>query len=274
MAAATGRLTEVIRSPPAARKPIARAAGDTPLTAAAAPRSSETMTPPKCSSLPQDGPHHPRGEHREVLRVDPRVGGQGDHDEGHPRADGRLEGPQVGIARRGDGVGDSRAEVGVAGDPAQAGEVLGGRRHACLAHPARKAAPCAAAVPGSWPNSRRSMPIGAFCWSVPGGTTSMTGARLRLTPASRSCRPQARGLRLQGIRREPPLIQRGGDGRETGAPQRLDFPALLVRGHEEPDTGGGLGGRERLHGVRDGAGTSDPGVAGRPEQHRPEVVGP
>ena len=49
IAAATGTLTVVIRSPPAARKPMARAAGDTPPTAEAAPMSSETMTPPKRS---------------------------------------------------------------------------------------------------------------------------------------------------------------------------------------------------------------------------------
>ena len=56
--------------------------------------------------------------------------------------------------------------------------------------PRRNATPCAATVPGSWPNSRCSAPIGAFCWSVPGGTTSITGARFRLTPACRSTRPQ------------------------------------------------------------------------------------
>ena len=140
--------------------------------------------------------------------------------------------------------------------------------------PRRNATPCAAAVPGSWPNSRCSAPIGAFCWSVPGGTTSITGARSRLTPASPELPPPGRGLRLQGSGRDQPLIQRGGDDRETGALQLLNLPALLVRGDEEPDPGRRLRGRQRLHGVGDGAGTGHPGVAGRPEQHRPEVIGP
>jgi hypothetical protein len=35
-------------SPPALRKPMARAAGDRLATAAAAPMSSEMITPPKC----------------------------------------------------------------------------------------------------------------------------------------------------------------------------------------------------------------------------------
>ena len=48
MSVATGALTVVIRSPPALRKPIARADGETPVTAVAAPMSSETMTPAKC----------------------------------------------------------------------------------------------------------------------------------------------------------------------------------------------------------------------------------
>ena len=86
--------------------------------------------------------------------------------------------------------------------------------------------------------------------------------------------PPGFGLRLQGIRRDQPLVQRGGDGRETGPLQLLNLPALLVCGHEEPDPRGVLGGRERLHGAGDGAGLGDPGVAGRPEQHRAEVIGP
>ena len=32
--------------------------------------------------------------------------------------------------------------------------------------------------------------MGAFCGSVPGGTTSMTGASSKFTPAESSCRPQ------------------------------------------------------------------------------------
>jgi hypothetical protein len=48
MAAAAGRLSERIMSPPALRKLTARAAGDRLATAAAAPMSSEMITPPKC----------------------------------------------------------------------------------------------------------------------------------------------------------------------------------------------------------------------------------
>src|SRR5579859_1027227 len=56
--------------------------------------------------------------------------------------------------------------------------------------PAMKAATWLATVAGSCPYSRSSSPIGAFWSSVPGGTTSATGARSRLTPAVLSSRPQ------------------------------------------------------------------------------------
>ena len=52
--------------------------------------------------------------------------------------------------------------------------------------PPMKAATWLATVDGVWPYSRLSLPIGAFVASVPGGTTSATGARLTLTPAARS----------------------------------------------------------------------------------------
>jgi hypothetical protein len=49
IAAAAGRLCEVIKSPPAARKSIPRTPGERAATAVAAPRSSETITPLKLS---------------------------------------------------------------------------------------------------------------------------------------------------------------------------------------------------------------------------------
>ena len=52
------------------------------------------------------------------------------------------------------------------------------------------AAPCSPLVTGSEPNCRSSAPIGALPAAVAGGTTSMTGARSRLTPAARRSVPQ------------------------------------------------------------------------------------
>jgi hypothetical protein len=49
--------------------------------------------------------------------------------------------------------------------------------------PRMNAAPCAATVAGVLPKLRSSAPIGWFRLAVPGGTTSVTGARSRLTPA-------------------------------------------------------------------------------------------
>ena len=57
--------------------------------------------------------------------------------------------------------------------------------------PRMNAAPWRPVVTGSWPNSRWSAPMGWFSASVPGGTTSMTGAKFRLTPAEASWRPHS-----------------------------------------------------------------------------------
>ena len=57
--------------------------------------------------------------------------------------------------------------------------------------PVRKATPWLPTVAGSWPYSRCNTPIGWFWASVPGGTTSITGAKFRLMPAARSSVPQA-----------------------------------------------------------------------------------
>ena len=60
-----------------------------------------------------------------------------------------------------------------------------------LVIPAMKAAAWLPAVSGSWPYSRRRTPIGWLVASVPGGTTSATGAKSRFTPADRSCSPHS-----------------------------------------------------------------------------------
>ena len=56
--------------------------------------------------------------------------------------------------------------------------------------PSMNATPCSPLACGSDPNSRSSCPIGAFVDAVPAGTVSITGARLRLTPAACSWLPQ------------------------------------------------------------------------------------
>ena len=58
--------------------------------------------------------------------------------------------------------------------------------------PWMNATPWLATTAGVWPNSRISCPMGAFWLVSATGTTSMTGAKLRLTPAARSSSPQVR----------------------------------------------------------------------------------
>ncbi len=57
------------------------------------------------------------------------------------------------------------------------------------AMPSMNAAPCAPLLAGSEPNCRSSSPTGAFVLAPPAGTTSITGARSRFTPAARSSPP-------------------------------------------------------------------------------------
>jgi hypothetical protein len=63
---------------------------------------------------------------------------------------------------------------------------------------------------GVWPNSRCSAPIGAFWLAVAAGTTSITGARSRLTPADRSSRPQAAACRSSSAADSCPWVSAGG----------------------------------------------------------------
>src|SRR5579863_1663811 len=56
--------------------------------------------------------------------------------------------------------------------------------------PVMNAAPCAPLPAGVEPNSLSSAPIGAFDAAVAAGTTSITGARSKFTPAARSSRAQ------------------------------------------------------------------------------------
>src|SRR5436190_873398 len=69
------------------------------------------------------------------------------------------------------------------------------------AMPFRNADPWLETVAGLWPYSRWSAPMGWFCDSVPGGTTSITGAKFMFTPAAESSRAHsvASARRLEGL---------------------------------------------------------------------------
>ena len=73
-----------------------------------------------------------------------------------------------------------------------------------------KAAPCAPLLAGSEPNCRSSAPIGALDAAVPAGTTSMTGARSRLTPAARSSVPQPAADCRSVLAGQPPCSSADG----------------------------------------------------------------
>src|ERR1700722_17802405 len=60
------------------------------------------------------------------------------------------------------------------------------------AMPRMNATPWLPTTAGVGPNSRISCPMGAFWLVSAAGTTSMTGAKLRLTPAARNSLPQVR----------------------------------------------------------------------------------
>ena len=101
--------------------------------------------------------------------------------------------------------------------------------------PSTKAAACAATAAGLWPYSRSRAPIGAFVLSVPGGTTSVTGAKSRLIPAFFSWVPQVRAsaCRVAGV--IEPWARALGIRLKPGPGQGLDEAALLVRSDEQAD---------------------------------------
>ena len=90
--------------------------------------------------------------------------------------------------------------------------------------PRMNAAPWAPLVCGVWPNSRCSAPIGAFELAVALGTTSITGARSRLTPAERSSRPQAAACRCSSVVDSCPWARAGGISAKPGPWSSCTWP--------------------------------------------------
>ena len=200
MASAGATYLEVTRSPPAARNWTARTPGGTLATAWAAPRSSEMITPPKCDPVAQHRPHHDRREDGQVTRVDPGVGRQRPPSlAARPRRWPRWKSPQVRVVGGGDRVHHVGAEVGV---PAAPGRARGSAWRAIatpgLGHPRMNATPCSPLACGSaeLPVKRADRRVRG---AVAAGTTSITGARLRLTPAARSSLPQVRACARSGL---------------------------------------------------------------------------
>jgi hypothetical protein len=223
--------------------------------------------------LAQQHPHRAGGKHREMAGVDPRVAGQGDHDERHARVDGGLEGPEVGVARGGHRVDDPGGDVGVARHPAQPGEMLGGGGHSGLPHP---------------PDERHAVCRHGFRVTAelaqerayrlvprrgPGrdhvhdrGQVEVDAGQLQLASPRGGLPPQRAGGQF-------PLGHGRRDRREARTAQPLDLTALLVGGDEEPDPRCGRRGGQRLIG---GGYLPDVGLAGGArgsEQQGAEVIG-
>jgi hypothetical protein len=139
--------------------------------------------------------------------------------------------------------------------------------------PRMNAAPWVPVVWGLSPNSRCSAPIGAFWLAVAAGTTSITGARSRLTPADRSSRPHAAACRCSSAADSCPWASAGGITVKPGPLEFLDLAALLVGRDEEPDPGGGGGRRQRLDGLAGLPVRGHARGAGALPQQGAEVVG-
>ena len=222
-------------SPPAATKRTARSPGESRATCGAAPRSSLITTPPKPRS-PRSRPVTIRVRERgRGAGVDARVDRRRHHHERDAGPRPRPERRQVRVVGGGDGVGDAGGGVGVAGDPAQAGEVLdrdvdaGGRHAAGEGEPVRR--------------------DGARAWSrTRGRGRRSAGSRRRRRHGVEHRRevdvdpgraqlgaPLPWRRALQGA----PATACPGDGAsgcgEARALQPLDQPALLVGGDEQPD---------------------------------------
>ena len=205
--------------------------------------------------------------------VDPRVAGQGDHDERDARVDGGLEGPEVGVARGGHRVDDPGGEVGVARHPAQPGEMLSGggdsglpqsaqERHAVRRHRLRIAAELAPQ------RADRLVPPGG-----PGRDHVHDRGQVKVDAGLPQLAPPPGGLPLQGAGGQLPLGHGRRDRREARPAQPLDLAAFLVGGDEEPDPRGGRRGGQCLVGR---CHLPEFGQAGRcrgAEQQGAEVVG-
>ena len=180
--------------------------------------------------------------------VDPRVAGQGDHDEGHARVDGGLEGPEVGVTRGGHRVDDPGGEVGVARHPAQSGEMLGGGGHSGLPHPAEERHAVrrhGLRVTAELAPERadRLVPRGG-----PGRDHVHDRGQVKVDAGQLQLASPRGGLPLQRAGGQLALGHGRRDRREARPSQPLDLTAFLVGGDEEPDPRGGRRGGQRLVG--------------------------
>ena len=205
--------------------------------------------------------------------VDPRVASQGDHDERHARVDGRLEGPEVGVTGSGQRVDDPGGEVGVAGHPAQSGEMLGGGGHSGLPHPAeerhavRRHGLRVAAILAPQ-RADRLVPRGG-----PGRDHVHDRGQVKVDAGLPQLASPPGGLPLQRAGGQLALGHGRRDRREARPSQPLDLAAFLVGGDEEPDPRGGARGGQRLVGR---CHLPESGQAGRcrgAEHQRAEVIG-
>ena len=191
----------MMRSPPASRKSIARAAAGMALTAVA-PRLSEATTPWNFS-LSAGALDDRRREYREVVGVDALVGRERDHHDGHATSIARCEGLEVGSSTVVTVSVTVGREVGVAHDPAKPGEVLGGGRHAARLHAVDEG--CDVAGHGRRRVAELTLELAdrGVRRVGPGRTTSATGASSRLTPAALSWAPH-RAAAFERRRRPSP----------------------------------------------------------------------
>ena len=112
--------------------------------------------------------------------------------------------------------------------------------------PSMKAATWLAAVDGSWPYSRWSWPIGALVGVRAGRDHVGDRSQVEVDAGLRQLPPPPCRLLSKGRDGHRSLVERRRDDVETGAGETLDQATFLVGGHEEPDAGRGLLGRQGL----------------------------
>src|ERR1700694_3180423 len=246
MASPGATVFEMIMSPPADRKSMARVAGGMLATATVSPRSSEMMTPPQPSAFRGIWGMTNGGKGCEVVGIDLRVASQRHHHEVGIRGDPILEGLEVGIGPGRRSVG-RRREVSIARDATEAGEVLERNRDPGQVHPSEEGDTVAA-------DGRRVVPVlplqraDRLVLRVRagrdhihhGGVVEVDSRRAKLlTPGG--------GLALQGGWGRCALDDRRGNTGKTRSLHRLDHAAFLVGRDEEPDIRGRSAGNLRLH---------------------------
>ncbi len=186
--------------------------------------------------------------------------------------DGRPERPEVGVVARGHPVGDPGPGVGVGVHPAEAGEVLDGGDDATVAQPRQERD----AVPGHGPRGVAELPVVASDRRVVrGGLPARDGVhhgrqvevdpRLAELPG-----PLLRGAAEPGGR-PAALHERGRHVGEPRPLEHLDQPALLVGGHEQPDTAGRPVGDLGAHRARHPGRRGEAVVAATGEHHVADV---